>query len=131
MDDPTLMCRIQSSCNLARNIKRLFQRQGSVPEALFNRGPFNDFHHQIVGADVVESADVCVVQSRDGPCFTLKTVGEAFTADLQGYITVEPRVPRTVNLAHSAHPEQPENLVWTENRSVSEWHHLARSFSEN
>ena len=59
-------------------------------------------------ADVVDGADVRVVQRGDRPCFTLKPLarevgaGEPRRQHLDGDLAVEARVARAIDLAHTA-----------------------------
>ena len=68
-------------------------------------------------ADVVDGADVRVVQRGDRPCFTLKPLacqvgaGEPRRQHLDGDLAVEARVARAIDLAHAAGADGGDDLV--------------------
>ena len=65
------------------------------------RRSLHEFHHDVVRPDIVELADVGMVEGRDRPGFPLKTRGEFVLGDFDGYDTIEPCVARLVYLAHT------------------------------
>src|SRR6185369_6560858 len=101
-------------------------------DAVGERLAFEQFHDQVVVADVVERADVGMVQRGDGLGLALEAraqVGamrELRRKDFDRYAAVEARVTCAIDLAHSARPERRNDLVWTEARSWGDWHRGVR-----
>ena len=59
---------------------RLIERQCASCEALGERPALDQFHHQVLGsiliADIVQGADVRMVQARDGARFAIEAAAE-------------------------------------------------------
>ena len=74
-------------------------------------------------ADVVQRADVRVVQARDRPGFAIKPfpalgiIGHTMRQDLDRDDAIQPRVARAIDLAHAAGAEGGLNFVWAEVRA--------------
>jgi hypothetical protein len=98
---------------------------------LGQRLAFHALHYEVVDAillaDVVQRADVGMVEGGDGSCLAFeplpvhRIVGE-LREDLDGDSALEPCISRTVNLSHSAHTEHGENLVGSQTRSRGQYH---------
>ena len=73
------------------------ERHGS-----FGRLAFDVFHHQVIGADVVDLADVGMVERGDGFGFALEAFGELGGGDFDGDVAVEAGVVGAVDFAHAA-----------------------------
>ncbi len=90
-------------------------------QALRERLAFDVLHHQKIGAvlvaDVVERADVRMIQAGDGLCFALEAlaqfgaIGEMSGQNFDRDDAVEARVAGFVHLAHSARTDGGENFV--------------------
>jgi hypothetical protein len=82
----------------------------------------------LVLADIVESADVWVIQCRDGAPFPiealakLRIAGKLRGKNLDRDRAVEPRVARLVDLAHAARAKGGLDLVRAEAETRLEWH---------
>ena len=74
-------------------------------------GALDVLHHQVVGADIVERADIGVIERCHGAGFTLEAVAEFGGGDFDGDGAVEARIAGLVDLAHAARSEQIQNLV--------------------
>ena len=70
----------------------LCQRESACGDALGQGGTFHQLHHQVVGTDIVEVADVRVIQRRDCMDLTLEAVAEALGGDLDRYFTPDARI---------------------------------------
>ena len=68
MHDPQPVRGIQRVQNLARILHRPLGRQRSLQWLAFDI-----LHHEVIGADVVQRADVRVIQRSDGACFRLES----------------------------------------------------------
>src|SRR5438477_6931480 len=77
MDNARVMRHIQRIGNLSSKVEQLIERDGLSLDTVLQCGPFQVLHHDVVTpvifANVVNSADVGVVQSRRCPGLTLKT----------------------------------------------------------
>ena len=78
--------------------------------------------------DVVERADVRVIQGRDRarlslePCAELRVVRDVVRKDLDGHRAVEPRVACLVDLPHATRAERRHDLVRSQPSAVTERH---------
>ncbi len=79
--------------------------------------PSTIFHDQIVRADIVELADVGVVEGGDDSRFALEAFGEVFFGDFDGYDAVEARVAGFVDFAHASGAERSQDFVGAETGS--------------
>lgn len=68
----------------------------------------------IIVADVIELADVGVVEGGDGLGFALKTVGELLFGGLDGDVAVEPRITGSPHFAHASLADGGDDLVGAE-----------------
>ena len=82
----------------------------------------------VLTSDVVQRADVRMVQAGDGLRFALEAllhfgvVGEMRREDLDRHGAVQPRVGRLVDFAHPARADQREDLVGTESDACGQSH---------
>ena len=100
------------------------ERQRAPAQAVGKRLAVEELHDQEVGAvlraDVVEMADVRMIQRGNGAGFALETLlefgigGEMSGENLDGNGAIEARVFRAVDLAHAAGAERGLNFVGTE-----------------
>jgi hypothetical protein len=74
----------------------------------------NQFHDEIVRADVEQGADVGVVQRGDGIGFAPEAVGELGLRELNDNFAAEPRVPRAPDFAHAAFADEIDQLIGAE-----------------
>ena len=86
-------------------------------DAIRERRPLHQFHHQVVGTDVVERADIGMIQRRDGARLALEPLGELLARNLDRDRPAQPRVVRLVDLAHAAGANQRGYFVGTETLS--------------
>jgi hypothetical protein len=78
------------------------QRQGAFDGLRSaKRRALHILHHQIVGTDVVQRADVRMIQRRNRLGFPLEAVGELLVGCLDGHDAVEACVACFVDLAHA------------------------------
>lgn len=111
MNDSGAMCHRKSFGDL----RTVAERFGKGELAAFQSGgkgfAVDEFHHQVVGADIVERADVGMADGRDGAGLLLEAVEEGLIADLDGDAASEPGVGCAKDLAHTAFAEKGFNLV--------------------
>jgi len=72
------------------------------------------FHHQVVRTDVVDLADVRMIQLGDGFGFAFKAFAEGGLGDFDGYDAVQARIAGAVDLAHAARADGGEDFVGAE-----------------
>ena len=121
MDDPFPMCFGKCVRQLDRVRDRLIERQRAGCQAIGQRSAVDKFQHQILNsvliADIVQRADVWMIQRRDRLRFALKAatrVGigrDVGRKDLDRHGAIEPRVARLVDLPHPARPDRRDDLV--------------------
>ena len=104
----------------------------AAPQALGERLAFQVLHHQEVGAllrpDVIEMADVGMIQAGDGPRLALEALlqirvgGEVLGQHLDGHGALQPRVARAIDFAHPARARRPHDLVGAQFCSCGKCH---------
>ena len=90
MDDPLAVRSVQRGSHLHRDLHRLIGSHRSLLDAIGQRRPLDQLHHQIVGPDVVERADVRMVERGDGARFALEAIGKSLGGHLEGDIAPQP-----------------------------------------
>ena len=116
MHDPPGVGRPESLRDLDPVAQNLVERKRPPRQPPGQRLALQQLHHQEVDvtlpADVVEGADVRVIQARDRPGLA-REAGESLgilrhvrRQDLHGDVTPEPGVPRPVDLAHPSRADQ-------------------------
>ena len=113
-------------------LHRLGERQRVTPDPLAECFAFQVLHHQevgpVLGADVVQGADVGMVQSGDRLGFALEPLAQVgIRADMvrqhfDGHRAVEAGVDRLVDLAHAAGADGRLDLVGAEPLPWGKWH---------
>jgi hypothetical protein len=71
----------------------------------------HQFHHQIIRANIVEDADIRVIQGRDGVRFPFEASAETHGSDLDGNCAIEAQVSGFIDGAHAAGSERRQDLV--------------------
>jgi hypothetical protein len=114
--DPAAVRHIQRTRDLDPVAQHLRQRQRPLGEAVGERLPLEQLHHQVIGAvvvaDVVKRADVRVVEVGDRACLALETGadfrvrGEVGRQHLDRDVTTQAGIPGAVDLAHAARTER-------------------------
>ena len=124
MDEPAIVRRAQPTRRLARILDGLALGQRARDQRLAQRFAFQQLDHGIRGsvvlAEIVDRQDVRVRQRRDGPSLPLETrrrIGiraQRIRQHLDRHVAAQPRVARTVDLAHPAGAQHPDDLVVSE-----------------
>jgi hypothetical protein len=132
MSDSLAVGMVQAFGNLNRIADRQFKRQRALPETGSERFTFHQLHDEelllVVSADVVQHADVRVVEAGDGFGFPLEPFAKARilcdvkVEDLQGDGPPQTSVARSVNFTHAACPEQRGHLVRAETDTGRQGH---------
>jgi hypothetical protein len=76
---------------------------------------------------VENRADIRMVQSRSGACLTLETLPRGFRRKIQrknfdGYLAMEPRISRLIDLAHAPFSDRRKDFVGPELVAFRERH---------
>jgi hypothetical protein len=118
MDYSLLVGFIQRVGDRGSVAQHFFDRQRPTPKTIGQSFASQALHHQIVGAilgaDVVQTADVGMRKLGDGTSFTLKALLQTGTRDkmpgenFDGDITVEAGIACTVDLTHAARTQRRE-----------------------
>ncbi len=120
MGDALAMSRVQRIQDLPRILHRLVCRQRPLEGCAVD-----EFHHQVVGADVVKLADVGMIQRRDGAGLALEAGTEFSLGDLQRDVAVQPDIAGLPDPAHAALADRTDDGVRTEagsgNQIVGGW----------
>jgi len=123
MGDALAVRRIECVTNLGGILQR--QREGQ--RSLQGRA-FDVFHHQVVGPDIVQSADVGMVQRGDGVRFALEALGKLLIGNFDGDDAIQSRVAGLVDFAHAAGTEGRSDLVRTQPSSGRQRHKVERLY---
>lgn len=132
MDNSLLVGRFERLCDLSCNWQRFIERNRPACDAVGERVAVNALQHKRVDVAAVlqsmDCGDVRMVQR--GEYLRLPVhAGEAFSIcgkpcrqNLQRDVTAEFRIPRPVDLSHSACADRGNNLVRTEPSTWGEGH---------
>src|SRR3954447_14035323 len=116
MNDPLRMGRDQRICHLDGNLEQMLQIHGiPAPDPLLQALPLQLLHDDegmaLVVIDVMDNADVGMVQLRGGARFAFKAlqgfaiVEELLRNELQGYVTAKPHVLGFIDDPHATAAE--------------------------
>jgi hypothetical protein len=114
VDNALLVGGFEGIGDLAGDRERLVQRDRACFDPLGQRRPLYQLHHQVVGTDVIDLADVGVIQRRHRARLALETVSEALRRNLDRHIASHARIEGAVHLTHAASTERRQNLVRAE-----------------
>ncbi|HTB13421.1 MAG TPA: hypothetical protein VK752_17690 [Bryobacteraceae bacterium] len=109
MRDRFPMRRFERSRKLNRRLQRQIERHRTL-----DFGAFYVLHHDVVRPDVVDLADVRMIQRGDGAGFALKSFSEFFGGNFDGDDSVESGVAGFPHFAHPAGADGRENFVRAE-----------------
>src|SRR5260370_35922147 len=115
MNDPGSMCGGQTVGDLYCDVEQLARRIDRS-----DRRPLDKLHDQVVRPNVVQLADVGMIQRGDCPSLTLKTFRKSLFVNLKGNGSIEARVAGFVHLAHATGSDGVHNLVGAAARSRSQ-----------
>src|SRR5579864_9656454 len=85
-------------------------------------------HHQVVWPDIVQGADVGMVQGRDRVRFALEALGELLVGNLDGDGAIQPRIASFVDLAHAARADGRDDLIGSQPSSSRQGHKIERLY---
>jgi hypothetical protein len=122
--------RLQISMNDALLVRRLDpvdqltdDREHRVePQRPGGRLAFDELEHEVIRADVVEVADVRMVQSRNEARLAREPVRELDRGDFDGDVALETRIAGSIHLSHAAGPDETGHFIRAEMRAGCERH---------
>ena len=112
MDDAFLVRGVEGIGDLPRIAERRLKRQRP-----FRRLPLDELHHEVVGSDVVQRADIGMVQGRDGPHLALGSLAELLGGHLDGHVPTDAGITCAIHLAHAAGADSGGDFVGAEPRA--------------
>ena len=132
VDDALPMRLVEGVGDLGRDLQRLVERERPLLEAGGERLPVEMRHDEEVRAvgvaDVVDAADMRMIERRDGARLALEPraqvgiAGDVRREDLDGDAAIEPRVAGFVDFAHAASTQRADDFIRTETRASGERH---------
>ena len=115
------MCDLQCIRHFHADFQHFIQRQRTFSQPLRDRLPFEQLHHQVVDsilrADVVEVANVGMIQGGDSPGLTLQPLpqlrgrGKMGGKNFDGHLAVQASVVRAIHFAHAACSKRCDDFV--------------------
>jgi len=88
-------------------------------------------HHEVIGADVVQDADVRMAQRRNGSRFLQRALAVPGSERLDRHRSTQTGVDRLVHRAHSAFANLREDLIWAGPGTGSQSHLRGVDYSDN
>jgi hypothetical protein len=117
MGDALAVRGVQRIADLRAVLQRLLDRHGPL-----QRRALDVFHHQVIRPDIVQSADIGVIQRRDGAGFAFETLAEGRLGDLHGDHPAEARIAGLVHFAHTPGSKRGKDFVRPESFAGRERH---------
>src|SRR5271166_3687509 len=118
MDDPLGVSSLERGSDLCGKANGLIRRE-SLPLGRDDRQAVNKLHNQIIWADIVNLADVGMIQRCDGLGFPLETFAELRGGKLDRNVAIQSCIPGAINFTHSARADERKDLVRAE--SFARW----------
>src|ERR1019366_9276999 len=106
MDDAFFVRNVERACDLPRDTDDLVRRHWT-PRSL----AFDQLHNEIIGADVVQMANIGMIERRHRARFALESFAELFFRELDRDVAIQACVACPVYLAHSTCANGHEDLV--------------------
>jgi hypothetical protein len=136
MHNTTAMSFFQPMADFSCIFQYLLDRERSLIQTVGEGFAFQVFHNQKIDAvlmtDIVERADVRMVQGRNRTCFAFKPllcvrIGRKMCRkDLNRDRALQPRITSAIHFAHAAGAERRDDLIWPEFVAISEPHNWPR-----
>src|SRR5579863_3133583 len=122
MNDAPAVSFVERVGNLDSDFQQLFDEERTFINPRGQSFTFDVLHHEEIGAvlraDIVERADVRMVQRGDSPRFALKALarfrrfGKMLGQNFDGDGAVEARIAGAINLTHAARTYTCDDFVW-------------------
>ena len=127
MDDAVIVRHVQRIGDLPGVLQCIVHTKRAHRDAIVECLALDVLHHQevraVLVADIVQGADVRMVQTGNGLGFTteagqpLRITREMFRKDLDGDGPSETSVGSLVDFTHPAHTDEADDLIWTQARA--------------
>ena len=124
MDDARIVRRAKRFQHLLRNLQAAFHARRAF-EPVAQGFAFHQLGHHVVGANVVERADMGMVERGDRPRLPLESLAELLGGEFDGDDTAQAGVQPAVDRSHAALAQRTENLVRTK---PCAWRQVGRCF---
>src|SRR5262245_47947101 len=122
MHDALFVCGFECVRDLARYRQCFFHWNGALTDAIRERRPLNQFHDEIIGANIKERTNVGMSQGRDSARFPFESFAETLAGKLDRDLAAQPRVGGAIHLAHPANTKLAGDLVRTDVCAWAECH---------
>jgi hypothetical protein len=127
VDDSLVVRGLERRRDLSRQAQRFVERQPrgrtrALGEHLGKRLAFDQFHHQIIRSDVVQRADVWMIERGDRARFALEALAETLVGELDGDVASEPGIAGSIHDAHAASPDLGRDLIRANSRADVHFH---------
>jgi hypothetical protein len=109
MDDILAMCGVERVADLDGEAQRLVEWQRTA-----ERGAIDELHDQIVRSDIVQLADMRMIQGSNRPGFTLESIAMLPLQRFDRNRSTETRVDGLVHLSHAAGANQGDEFIRSE-----------------
>ena len=100
---------VQQASDLPCAFECLLHRQGT-----FELLALDVLHHQIIRTDIINLADVGIIQRSDSLGFALESFAELGLGNLDGDAAGETRVTAPVHFSHAARADRRDDFIWAE-----------------
>ena len=117
MNDAFRVSFVERGDDLACDAKRFVEWKRTA-----KRLALDVLHDQVVRPDVVQRADVRVIQRRDRVGFTLEAIAELLGGHLDRHFAVQPRVVGAVDFAHASDTDRRGDFIRAQPVAGNEWH---------
>ena len=134
VNDATTMGSVESISDLSGVLERLTDRYGPLGKTVGERFTVEKLHDQVVDAivtaDIMQCADVRMIESRHRTCLVLEPLSPSRVAaritgdDLDGDSTIETRIRCAIHLPHPAPANSGHDLIRAEPRPRHKAHRL-------
>ena len=114
VNDPLLVGGFERVGDLLGGLQRLIQRKRALLDPFCQRRPFHQFHHQVIGSDVVDVANVGMIQRRHRVYLAGEAGAEALGGNLDGHVPPHPRIVGAIHFAHAPGADWSDDLIGPE-----------------
>jgi hypothetical protein len=122
-------CTIPAACAAARPSAICSARSSSLREVWRRqRRALREFHHQVIRTNVIERADVGMIQHRHGVRLAFEPLAKLLRGYLDGDLAVETGIAGFPHLAHTPRAERREDFKGPQTISRGEWHSASRLY---
>jgi hypothetical protein len=92
------------------------------------RTPVDVLHDEVIGADIVNGADVWMIQSGDRASLTLEALVELLGRYFYGDVALQTGVACPINVTHPPGTNRIEDFIASKSSARGEWHTVPRFY---